>query len=217
MAQHVAAGVAVGDREDVQGVHLVDVALQVRDRRSEGAEERRTVAVPTARMTRARAVRTAERSDAGAARRDGLAVACRGADLAVRRDPLVCVLGSIVSAPHGCAVCARTGLRCLRGRTARRCGGAVNRRGWYRTPLPRSPGRRRNPHVGVISTVMARSCAICGKVAISGWNPQSSGMNRVRAHRRYKPNLHPFDTQEKGKTVTVMACTRCRRTARKTA
>ena len=64
---------------------------------------------------------------------------------------------------------------------------------------------------------MARSCAICGKVAISGWNPQSSGMNRVRAHRRYKPNLHPFEIQEQGKTLTVLACTRCRRTARKTA
>ena len=64
---------------------------------------------------------------------------------------------------------------------------------------------------------MARSCAICGKVALSGWNPQSSGMNRVRAHRRYKPNLHPLTLVQGGKPVKVLACTRCRRTERKTA
>ena len=40
---------------------------------------------------------------------------------------------------------------------------------------------------------MARSCAICGKVSMGGYNPQSSGMNRVRAHRRYQPNLQPLD------------------------
>ena len=39
---------------------------------------------------------------------------------------------------------------------------------------------------------MARSCAICGKVSMGGFNPQSSGMNRVRAHRRYQPNLQPL-------------------------
>ncbi len=38
---------------------------------------------------------------------------------------------------------------------------------------------------------MARSCAICGKVSMGGFNPQSSGSNRVRAHRRYQPNLQP--------------------------
>jgi ribosomal protein L28 len=64
---------------------------------------------------------------------------------------------------------------------------------------------------------MARSCAICGKVSMGGFNPQSSGMNRVRAHRRYKVNLHPRAVEEKGRTVKVMACTRCRRTLRKTA
>ena len=64
---------------------------------------------------------------------------------------------------------------------------------------------------------MARSCAICGKIAIGGFNPQSSGMNRVRAHRRYKPNLHPLTLEEGGVTVKVSACTRCRRTLRKTA
>ena len=39
---------------------------------------------------------------------------------------------------------------------------------------------------------MARSCAICGKVSMGGFNPQSSGMNRVRAHRRMQPNLQPL-------------------------
>ena len=45
---------------------------------------------------------------------------------------------------------------------------------------------------------MARSCAICGKVSMGGFNPQSSGMNRVRAHRRYQPNLQPFTIRENG-------------------
>ena len=36
---------------------------------------------------------------------------------------------------------------------------------------------------------MARACAVCGKESMGGFNPQSSGMNRVRAHRRYQPNL----------------------------
>ena len=45
---------------------------------------------------------------------------------------------------------------------------------------------------------MARSCAICGKVAMGGFNPQSSGMNRVRAHRRYQPNLQTLAVVEGG-------------------
>ena len=45
---------------------------------------------------------------------------------------------------------------------------------------------------------MARSCAICGKVSMGGFNPQSSGMNRVRAHRRMKPNLQPLVIDQKG-------------------
>jgi ribosomal protein L28 len=64
---------------------------------------------------------------------------------------------------------------------------------------------------------MARSCAICGKVSMGGFNPQSSGMNRVRAHRRYQPNLQPLRIEQGGTPVTVLACTRCRRTLRKTA
>ncbi|MBA2275788.1 MAG: hypothetical protein H0W00_03695 [Chloroflexi bacterium] len=51
---------------------------------------------------------------------------------------------------------------------------------------------------------------------MGGFNPQSSGMNRVRAHRRYKPNLHPMQIAQGQRMVTVVACTRCRRTARKT-
>ncbi len=64
---------------------------------------------------------------------------------------------------------------------------------------------------------MARTCAICGKASMGGFNPQSSGMNRVRAHRRYQPNLQPFLLTEKGVTTKVKACTRCRRTATKAA
>lgn len=51
---------------------------------------------------------------------------------------------------------------------------------------------------------------------MGGFNPQSSGMNRVRAHRRYKVNLHPLTISQGRTAVTVQACTRCRRTLRKT-
>jgi len=56
---------------------------------------------------------------------------------------------------------------------------------------------------------MARSCAICGKVSMGGFNPQSSGMNRVRAHRR-------FTIRENGVETKALVCTRCRRTSLKT-
>lgn len=59
---------------------------------------------------------------------------------------------------------------------------------------------------------MARSCAVCGKVSMGGFNPQSSGMNRVRAHRRYQPNLQPLVIDREGKQVRALVCTRCRRT-----
>jgi ribosomal protein L28 len=64
---------------------------------------------------------------------------------------------------------------------------------------------------------MARSCAVCGKVSMGGFNPQSSGMNRVRAHRRYQPNLQPMRLAQGGTTVRALICTRCRRNLRKTA
>ena len=62
---------------------------------------------------------------------------------------------------------------------------------------------------------MALSCDLCGKTAISGFNPQSSGMNRVRAHRRYKPNLQPLVIEQKGVPTKALVCTRCRRTLTK--
>ena len=62
---------------------------------------------------------------------------------------------------------------------------------------------------------MARSCALCGKTSMGGFNPQSTGMNRVRAHRRYGVNLHPLTVEQRGRTIKVEACTRCRRTQRK--
>ncbi len=64
---------------------------------------------------------------------------------------------------------------------------------------------------------MARSCAICGKVSMGGFNPQSSGMNRVRAHRRMQPNLQPFIIVQNGTTTKALVCTRCRRTTTKSA
>ena len=59
---------------------------------------------------------------------------------------------------------------------------------------------------------MARSCAVCGKVSMDGFNPQSSGMNRVRAHRRYQPNLQKATIELDGKSVKTLVCTRCQRT-----
>ena len=64
---------------------------------------------------------------------------------------------------------------------------------------------------------MARSCAICGKTSMGGFNPQSSGMNRVRAHRRMQPNLQPLVILEKGAPTRALVCTRCRRTQLKAA
>jgi ribosomal protein L28 len=51
---------------------------------------------------------------------------------------------------------------------------------------------------------------------MGGFNPQSSGMNRVRAHRRYQPNLQPMRLAAKGTGPRVLVCNRCRRTLQKT-
>ena len=64
--------------------------------------------------------------------------------------------------------------------------------------------------------VMARSCAVCGKASMGGFNAQSSGMNRVRAHRRYEPNLQPMRVPGLKTAGRVLVCSRCRRTMRKT-
>jgi ribosomal protein L28 len=64
---------------------------------------------------------------------------------------------------------------------------------------------------------MARMCAICGKVSMGGFNAQSVGANKVRAHRRMQPNLQPFVTTKDGTTTRSLVCTRCRRTATKSA
>jgi large subunit ribosomal protein L28 len=62
---------------------------------------------------------------------------------------------------------------------------------------------------------MARQCEICGKKPITGWNPQSVGMNRKRALRRWIPNLQSAVVQRDGRAVKVQACSRCRRTLEK--
>jgi ribosomal protein L28 len=64
---------------------------------------------------------------------------------------------------------------------------------------------------------MARACAICAKVSMGSFNPQSSGMNRVRAHRRAQPNLQPLVITRGGATERALVCTRCRRTESKPA
>ena len=50
---------------------------------------------------------------------------------------------------------------------------------------------------------------------MAGYNPQSTGSNRVRAHRRYQPNLQPFVIYKDGSPTRALVCTRCRRTATK--
>ncbi|HEY5520902.1 MAG TPA: L28 family ribosomal protein [Candidatus Limnocylindrales bacterium] len=60
-------------------------------------------------------------------------------------------------------------------------------------------------------------CAICGKTSMGGFNPQSVGMNRVRAHRRMTANLQPMRLEQNGKMSRALVCTRCQRTLQKTA
>ena len=62
---------------------------------------------------------------------------------------------------------------------------------------------------------MSRTCDICGKTSMGGFNPQSSGMNRVRAHRRYQPNLQRLRLPNSN-GPRALVCTRCRRTMQKT-
>jgi ribosomal protein L28 len=64
---------------------------------------------------------------------------------------------------------------------------------------------------------MARACAICGKGSMGGFNPQSSGMNRVRTHRRLHANLQPLVVVRNGVPTKQLVCTRCRRTLTKAA
>lgn len=64
---------------------------------------------------------------------------------------------------------------------------------------------------------MARACVICGKSSMGGFNPQSVGMNRVRAHRRMDANLQKMRLLQGGIERHVLVCTRCRRTLQKTA
>ena len=52
---------------------------------------------------------------------------------------------------------------------------------------------------------------------MGGFNPQSVGMNRVRAHRRMTANLQPMRLEQNGKMSRVLVCTRCQRTLQKTA
>ena len=64
---------------------------------------------------------------------------------------------------------------------------------------------------------MARSCSKCGKTSMGGINHQSSGMNRVRAKRRYNVNLQQLKVYDGGRVTRTLICTRCRRTMMKSA
>jgi ribosomal protein L28 len=58
---------------------------------------------------------------------------------------------------------------------------------------------------------------MCGKTSMRGYNPQSVGMNRVRAKRRYGVNLQQLKEYTGGQVTRKMICTRCRRTLMKSA
>ena len=77
---------------------------------------------------------------------------------------------------------------------------------------PVGPGRDRDFLARIREDLMSRSCAVCGKISMDGFNAQSSGMNRVRAHRRFQPNLQQTTIQVDGKSVKALICTRCQRT-----
>ena len=51
---------------------------------------------------------------------------------------------------------------------------------------------------------------------MGGFNPQSVGMNRVRAHRRMDANLQKMQLDQYGRRGRFLVCTRCRRTLQKT-
>jgi ribosomal protein L28 len=50
---------------------------------------------------------------------------------------------------------------------------------------------------------------------MGGFNPQSTGMNRVRAHRRFAVNVQPLVVGIGGRKTRALVCTRCRRTQMK--
>jgi len=52
---------------------------------------------------------------------------------------------------------------------------------------------------------------------MGGFNPQSSGNNRVRVHRRYEPNLQSRLVVIDGRSRRALVCTRCSRTLTKAA
>lgn len=61
---------------------------------------------------------------------------------------------------------------------------------------------------------MAQRCDVCGKGPVSGNNVSHS---KVRTKRRFLPNLQAATLMRAGRTVKVRVCTRCLRTAARTA
>ena len=82
-----------------------------------------------------------------------------------------------------------------------------------RAPRDRTPAPARIDELR--GTSVARACAVCGKGSMPGFNPQSTGMNRVRAHRRLLPNLQLTVVSEGGVERKALVCTPCRRTTTK--
>ena len=91
---------------------------------------------------------------------------------------------------------------CRRGRPHPARG---SRLGYSTRPMrPPGPAVEHDPHHETRHHPgMARSCDMCGKTSMGGFNPQSVGMNRVRAHRRYKVNLQPLNIERRGVAVTA--------------
>ncbi|HXA42504.1 MAG TPA: 50S ribosomal protein L28 [Candidatus Solibacter sp.] len=61
---------------------------------------------------------------------------------------------------------------------------------------------------------MSQQCAVCGKGPVSGNNVSHS---KVRTKRRFLPNLQVATISIGGKRVKTRVCTRCLRTAARSA
>ncbi|HEV3232642.1 MAG TPA: 50S ribosomal protein L28 [Candidatus Dormibacteraeota bacterium] len=61
---------------------------------------------------------------------------------------------------------------------------------------------------------MAQRCEVCGKGPVAGNNVSHS---KVRTKRRFVPNLQSATLMKAGRMVKARVCTRCLRTATKTA
>jgi large subunit ribosomal protein L28 len=61
---------------------------------------------------------------------------------------------------------------------------------------------------------LAQRCEVCGKAPVAGNNVSHS---KVRTKRRFSPNLQTATLTRAGRRVRLRICTRCLRTAARTA